>query len=321
MTSLTKIARRLLSLAAAAGALAALATPGSAGSQWTAVDVSSRGAFAPAASRTATTVTIQAQEGGFFGYVKSKKQACENRNVTLYRQAGGTRNRARDVRVGSDLAQPNGPDSMWSIATDEAGKFYAYVKATKTCAEAYSKSVAAQAAAADAARALSAAIPTRTAWTIRPYPPAPLLWLTAPPSWHTISVRAPVAGDLSQHWILVRRTVNQRPAYEIRNRYSGWCLALMGGGFNWRQDGTAVTQLPCDKYWDTTTWVLYHPNSSRPQGFNGVQTNAGFQVRNLWSGKCLGAPNMTYAHGVEMRQYTCARGFKQLWRFTHFTTT
>jgi hypothetical protein len=100
-----------------------------------------------AGAATATTVTIKAQEGGFFGYVKSKKGACEaGRKVSLYRQTGKKRNGRSDKRIGTDTAQPNGPDSMWSINTDKSGKFYAYVKATSKCAAAYSATIRAQTA-------------------------------------------------------------------------------------------------------------------------------------------------------------------------------
>jgi len=87
-------------------------------------------------------ISIEAQQGGFFGYVKSKKESCESgRKVTLLKQTGRKRNVRRDQKIGSDIAQPNGPDSMWSINTDGQGKFYAYVKATKNCGKAFSKTV------------------------------------------------------------------------------------------------------------------------------------------------------------------------------------
>ena len=81
------------------------------------------------ASSANTKVTIQAQQGGFFGYVHTKKSAsekCENgRKVILYKQKGSDQKPSQDSKIGTDIAQPNGPDSMWSINTDKSGKFYA----------------------------------------------------------------------------------------------------------------------------------------------------------------------------------------------------
>lgn len=106
----------------AAGAVAALAL--------------AAGLVAPAtSSAAATTVTIEAQVGGFFGYVSSSDQNCEyNRTVTLYKVKGNGKTKA----VGSDLAQPNGPDSMWSINTNKRGKFVAKVPAMGSCSAATS---------------------------------------------------------------------------------------------------------------------------------------------------------------------------------------
>ena len=87
---------------------------------------------------TKTSVSIEAQQGGFFGYVHSPKQdPCElNRKVKLYKVK-----RSGDVKVGTDIAQPNGPDSQWSINTDLSGKFYAKVPATDKCDKAVSDTV------------------------------------------------------------------------------------------------------------------------------------------------------------------------------------
>ena len=86
------------------------------------------------AQTTPTTVSIQAEQGGFFGYVQSSKQSCElNRTVKLHQHNGGL--------IGSDLAQPNGPDSMWQIKTDRSGHFYAHVQAKGLCAAATSRLV------------------------------------------------------------------------------------------------------------------------------------------------------------------------------------
>jgi hypothetical protein len=91
---------------------------------------------------TKTKVTIEAQAGGFFGYVHSPKQKCElNRKVKLYKQRGHHHNRRVDKLIGSDIAQPNGPDSMWSVNTNRSGRFYAFTKKAHGCTKDYSKTV------------------------------------------------------------------------------------------------------------------------------------------------------------------------------------
>lgn len=104
-----------------------------------AVAVAAVMAIAPAAlAKTSTSVSIEAQEGGFFGYVHSKKGSCEaGRKVKLYK----VKRHGKNVKVGTDIAQPNGPDSMWSINTDLRGKFYAKVPATSKCKKAVSETV------------------------------------------------------------------------------------------------------------------------------------------------------------------------------------
>jgi hypothetical protein len=100
------------------------------------------GLLAPATSgaATQTTVSIEAQAGGFFGYVSSPDDNCEyNRTVTLYKVK-----RSGLKPIGSDLAQPNGPDSMWSINTAKKGRFIAKVPAMDACGPAASPIVNAQ---------------------------------------------------------------------------------------------------------------------------------------------------------------------------------
>ena len=95
---------------------------------------------ADAARKSKTKISIHAQQGGFFGNVKSKRESCAlNRKVVLYKRKGKRPNRRRDERIGSDRAQPNGDGFMWSINTDEQGKFYAYAKATRKCKRGLSK--------------------------------------------------------------------------------------------------------------------------------------------------------------------------------------
>jgi ABC-type glycerol-3-phosphate transport system substrate-binding protein len=95
-----------------------------------------------------TKVTIEAQQGGFFGNVHTKASAaekCENgRKVVLYKQKGSSQRPRQDTKIGSDIAQPNGPDAMWSINTDKSGKFYAKAVETAKCHHAFSDTVRSQ---------------------------------------------------------------------------------------------------------------------------------------------------------------------------------
>jgi hypothetical protein len=90
-----------------------------------------------------TRVTIEAQSGGFFGYVHSSRQErCENgRKVGLFKQKGDHHRLRHDTKIGTDTAQPNGPDSMWSINTDKQGKFYAHVGKKPGCKRDFSKTI------------------------------------------------------------------------------------------------------------------------------------------------------------------------------------
>jgi ribosomal protein L27 len=97
------------------------------------------------ASGAATTVSIKAQQGGFFGYVHSDKQKCEaGRKVVLYKQKGTEQKPTQDTKIGHDFAQPNGPDSQWSINTNKSGRFYAKAVETSSCHKAFSKTVHSQ---------------------------------------------------------------------------------------------------------------------------------------------------------------------------------
>jgi hypothetical protein len=114
---MTKIRRTALAAIAALTVGGALAVPAMAEAQ-----------------TTPTTLSIQAESGGFFGHVQSSKQSCElSRTVKLHQHNGGL--------IGADLAQPNGPDSMWQIKTDRSGHFYANVQAKGLCAAATSRLV------------------------------------------------------------------------------------------------------------------------------------------------------------------------------------
>lgn len=95
---------------------------------------------AMSAAATPTSVSIEPEIGGFFGYVHSSKQKCElNRTVKLYKVKHGHK-----TLIGKDLAQPNGPDSQWFVNTNLNGKFYAHVGKAPGCAPANSPIVKAQ---------------------------------------------------------------------------------------------------------------------------------------------------------------------------------
>lgn len=95
-----------------------------------------------------TKVTIQAEQGGFFGYVHTKGSAsekCENgRKVILYKQNGSDQKPSQDTKIGTDIAQPNGPDSQWFVDTTKSGKFYAKAPKKPGCATGYSDTVHSQ---------------------------------------------------------------------------------------------------------------------------------------------------------------------------------
>lgn len=92
---------------------------------------------AAAADKAPTEVTIKAQGGGFYGYVKSPDaNHCENgRKVTVYKLTGDTPNPQVDQKIGYDNASPNGPDAMWSTGNSgqTKGRFYAHAKKNEYC--------------------------------------------------------------------------------------------------------------------------------------------------------------------------------------------
>jgi hypothetical protein len=109
--------------------------------------VAAGGTVAEAATPAKTKLTISGGTGGpggnsFSGFVISKRDSCHiGRTVTLYEQVGATRSLKRDEKIGTDQATPNGDGSQYFIDTEEGGTFYAYVKATRKCKAAFSKSV------------------------------------------------------------------------------------------------------------------------------------------------------------------------------------
>ncbi len=104
-----------------------------------AVSVTAFAGVATAGSKS--TVSITGDNGDYYGYVHSSDPThCENdRKVTVFKQLGSVQDPKVDQKIGSDTAEPNGPDAMWSIGNSgyKTGKFYAkaakvpgYCKAT-----------------------------------------------------------------------------------------------------------------------------------------------------------------------------------------------
>jgi hypothetical protein len=104
-------------------------------------------AFAGVANAASTsTVSITGDNGDYYGYVHSSDPThCENgRKVVVYKQLGSAQSPKTDQKIGTDTAEPNGPDAMWSIGNSgfKTGKFYA--KAAKVpgyCRAAFSPTI------------------------------------------------------------------------------------------------------------------------------------------------------------------------------------
>src|SRR5688572_10846448 len=97
------------------------------------------GMFGAASANAAgdTKVTIKGDNGDYYGYVKSSDPDCESfdREVKVYEMLGSSPKPKNDQLIGSDTAQPNGPDLMWSIGNSgyKDGSFYAKVKKANGC--------------------------------------------------------------------------------------------------------------------------------------------------------------------------------------------
>ena len=98
-----------------------------------------------AGAATKSTVSISGQNGDYYGYVHSSDAShCENnRKVTVFKQLGSVQDPKADQKIGTDIAEPNGPDAMWSIGNSgyKHGEFYAKVGKTSLCKGATSKTI------------------------------------------------------------------------------------------------------------------------------------------------------------------------------------
>ncbi len=129
MTTKTKIRNSIAALAVSLTALAGFAP------------------IAAAASAAPTKVLIEAESGGFFGYVKSPKLECKSeRTVVLYKQLGSKQKPASDKRVGTDTAQANNDGYQWNTGNPglHSGRYYARATRTPNCAPANSVTLRAQ---------------------------------------------------------------------------------------------------------------------------------------------------------------------------------
>jgi hypothetical protein len=92
--------------------------------------------IARAATRAETTVTIETQNGDFWGTVDSPRpRRCANdRKIILFKQVGAEQDPSVDTKVGSDNASLNGDAYEWSTGnTGMFGKFYARAPRTLYC--------------------------------------------------------------------------------------------------------------------------------------------------------------------------------------------
>ena len=102
---------------------------------------------ASASGPAPTKVLIQAESGGFFGYVKSPKLSCKsNRKVILYKQLGSKQSPGTDQQVGMDLAQANNEGYEWNMGNPglHSGRYYARAVRTPNCLAANSVTLRAQ---------------------------------------------------------------------------------------------------------------------------------------------------------------------------------
>jgi hypothetical protein len=102
----------------------------------TAVALTGLAGTASAAGKAPTKVLIQAESGGFFGYVKSPKLECKSeRTVVLYKQLGSKQRPASDEEVGMDTAQANNEGYEWNMGNPglHSGRYYARALPTPFC--------------------------------------------------------------------------------------------------------------------------------------------------------------------------------------------
>ena len=87
---------------------------------------------AGAGGEATTKVTIKAPGGEVYGTVKSSNpDKCANgRKVRVYRQKGGSQGGGDDIKIGSDIAQPNGGQYQWNLGNPGVSGKKIFAKAT-----------------------------------------------------------------------------------------------------------------------------------------------------------------------------------------------
>ncbi|HEX6844121.1 MAG TPA: hypothetical protein VF235_03295 [Actinomycetota bacterium] len=89
-----------------------------------------------AGTRAPTTVTIETENGDFWGTVSSPrpKRCAKDRKIVLYKQVGSEQDPSIDEKVASDTASWSGGAYEWATGnTGMSGKFYARAKRTEFC--------------------------------------------------------------------------------------------------------------------------------------------------------------------------------------------
>lgn len=89
-----------------------------------------------AGTRASTTVTIQTENGDFWGTVSSPRprRCAKDRKIVLYKQLGTEQHPSSDEKVASDTASWSGDGFEWATGnTGMSGKFYARAKRTEFC--------------------------------------------------------------------------------------------------------------------------------------------------------------------------------------------
>jgi hypothetical protein len=112
-----------------------------------AVAVSAFAASASAAPLSPTKVLIEAESGGFYGYLKSPNINCkEERTVILFKQLGAKPRPATDEQAGMDTAGANGSRYEWNMGNPglRTGRYYARAVRTPECRAANSVTLRAQ---------------------------------------------------------------------------------------------------------------------------------------------------------------------------------
>jgi hypothetical protein len=91
---------------------------------------------ASASGKAPTKVLIQAESGGFFGYVKSPKLQCKSeRNIAIFKQLGSRQQPASDERVDMTISGGAEEGYEWNLGNPglHSGRYYARALPTPFC--------------------------------------------------------------------------------------------------------------------------------------------------------------------------------------------